>query len=263
MEKLSLNVGNIQPTVNLTINKNRVKVYHKNDKDYVYFNDKQEFEIELYNPTSDVYMAHIKLNGQELSGAKGVVVQPGQRVYVERYFDKPKKFQFKTYMVEDNKQNDDAIQYNGMVEVIWYKERKQTQTYIYKSPIWVSTTPYYYETKQLTTTPNQYHSNQITTCTYNSTTTTATNIITCSSQNNNFAEKETGRISSGSNSSQTFTNVDNEFEYFGSIFYSVQILPTSQKKLSKKDFNERRYCIECGSKIKSNYKYCPICGQKQ
>ena len=126
MENLSLKTDYGQPTVNLTINKNRVKVYHKNDKDYVYFNDKQEFEIELYNPTTDVYLAQIKLNNKELSGAKGVVVQPGQRVYIERYFDKPQKFQFNTYTVKDNKQNELAIQYNGLVEVIWFKERKQT-----------------------------------------------------------------------------------------------------------------------------------------
>ena len=261
MKNLSLSVGNVQPTVNLTINKNRVKVYHKNDKDYVYFNDKQEFEIELYNPTTDVYLAQIKLNNKELSGAKGVVVQPGQRVYIERYFDKPQKFQFNTYTVKDNKQNELAIQYNGLVEVIWFKERKQTQTYIYKNPIWGPNITYYTTDNNLSS-PYQYYSNQIT-YTYTSSNTAASDIITCSSQNNHSREKETGRISGGSNSTQTFTKVDNEFEYFGSLFYCVQILPVSQKELTKKDFNKRHYCIECGSKIKSNYKYCPVCGKKQ
>jgi hypothetical protein len=58
----------------------------------VYLNNGDEFEIELFNPTISKVMAKIDLNG--ISIGPGVVLRPGERVFLERYINEAKKFLF-------------------------------------------------------------------------------------------------------------------------------------------------------------------------
>lgn len=91
----------------------------KNGK--VYLKDKEEFQIELYNPLTDCVLADIKLNGNTISQS-GLVIRPGERFYLDCFIDDKKKFVFNTYEVEDSQSAKAAISKNGMLEVFFYKE---------------------------------------------------------------------------------------------------------------------------------------------
>jgi len=91
----------------------------KNGK--VYLKDKEEFQIELFNPLTDCVLADIKLNGNTISQS-GLVIRPGERFYLDCFVDDNKKFVFSTYEVEDNQSTKIAISKNGMLEVFFYKE---------------------------------------------------------------------------------------------------------------------------------------------
>ena len=91
----------------------------KNGK--VYLKDKEEFQIELFNPLTDCVLADIKLNGNTISQS-GLVIRPGERFYLDCFIDDNKKFVFNTYEVEDSQSTKVAISKNGMLEVFFYKE---------------------------------------------------------------------------------------------------------------------------------------------
>jgi len=87
----------------------------------VFLNDGDEFEIELFNPLTVSVLADIKLNGQSISKT-GLVLKPGQRVYLDCFIDDKKKFIFKTYEIDGSQESIDATQNNGLLEVFFYKE---------------------------------------------------------------------------------------------------------------------------------------------
>ena len=95
--KTNVTVGNPNPTATLAINKGRVKIYNNKSNIPTYYLQKgQEFQIELFNPTTDKVLAKIKLNNKLISQS-GLVLRPGERVFLDRYFDIDKKFKFDTY----------------------------------------------------------------------------------------------------------------------------------------------------------------------
>lgn len=135
------------PTVNVTVQKNRVKLY---DGKNIFLQKGQEFEIELFNPTQDRIVAKIKVNGQDISNDNsGIIINPGQRIYLERYLKSSNKFKFDTYTVENgNADVDRAIANNGNIEVSFHKEyiapkpiELHTPIIIKKSPIIIEEEP--------------------------------------------------------------------------------------------------------------------------
>ena len=97
----------------------------------VFLEDDQEFGLELFNPTDDILLAKIKMNGDFISDS-GLILKPGERVFLNRYIDSPKKFKFSTYTVEEgNATVEKAIAKNGKVEVLWYKENKNYNNNFY------------------------------------------------------------------------------------------------------------------------------------
>jgi hypothetical protein len=127
------------PVAFVTKNRQRIKQYNGTT---VYLNNGDEFEIELFNPTVNKVMAKIDLNGTSIG--PGVVLRPGERVFLERYLNEAKKFLYSIYEVDGN--NPDvqrAIANNGDVAIKFYCE------YIMPQPItwtswcnpWWSTTP--------------------------------------------------------------------------------------------------------------------------
>lgn len=90
-------------------------------KGKVYLQDKEEFVIELFNPLQECVLADIKLNGKSISQT-GLVLNPGQRFYLDCFIDDKKKFIFNTYEVEDTTEVANAIAKNGLLEVFFYKE---------------------------------------------------------------------------------------------------------------------------------------------
>lgn len=261
-------------------------------KGKVYLNDGEEFEIELFNPLHECILCDIKLNGQSISKS-GLVLKPGQRFYLDCFIDDKKKFVFKTYDVDDTIESNNAISKNGLLEVYFYKE-EVVNIYNWNNrfnkliveryyPIWYY--PVYYpwitygtagHTTTGTFTLNNTSTNTIVTdtattnCVIGSNanyTTTNLNIGSGGSQYSNSAyynssnSIETGRIEKGSKSGQKFDNIDMEFESSYLTHTIIQMLPNSRKPIDVAEISPS-FCHECGSKIKSKFKFCPTCGGK-
>ena len=238
----------------------------KNGK--VFLNDGDEFEIELFNPLTVSVLADIKLNGQSISKT-GLVVKPGQRVYLDCFIDDKKKFKFSTYEIENSGEALDATQNNGLLEVFFYKEDVITldnwqrkfdriivekyypyNPYPWHNPytVWYGTSPTIggsCVTTNLTngvigttTTSNAYYSsNNLVNCSYTSGVDLSK---TYGSLSSNINSIETGRVEKGEKSKQKFTEVDMDFEkhYISSTI--IQILPESRKPVETKDiFNKK------------------------
>jgi hypothetical protein len=127
MEKNNL-TGSI-PVAFVTKGRQRLKQYDN----IVYLNNNDEFELELLNKTTTKVLARIELNGASIGS--GIVLKPGERVFLERYLDVSKKFLFETYNVDgDDKEILKAISKNGDVTVKFYRE-ETPPPYINTSPI--------------------------------------------------------------------------------------------------------------------------------
>ena len=109
------------PTAKIAVKKNVVKVYEIDKVNKVFLKDGTEFEIELFNPTKDVVLCKFKLNGK-FTNDGGLVLNPGQRVFLERYLDESKKFVFETYTIDNTPEALQAIYDNGSIEISFYKE---------------------------------------------------------------------------------------------------------------------------------------------
>ena len=246
------NVGN--PTAHITRKKSRLKVYNGNT---VFLNDKDNFEFEIHNPTQKSVLCKIKLNGEYISTG-GVVIRPGQRVFLERFLDTNNKFEFSTYEVKDTSLNRTAIDLNGDVRIEFYNEQTYQPNYgLYvlngSSTTTAGTTagsPYYGNMTFTTSSsaPMAYYSN--------------TSSVSSLVGEPTLSKKsiETGRVEKGEQSNQTFTNSYEQFYYHTSHTIKFKIQPASTKNINVEEI--RQYCTECGTKMISNYKFCPSCGNK-
>ena len=133
--------GSAVPQSFITKGKQRLK-QHTNT---VYLKNGDEFEIELFNPTQNKVLAKIELNGKSIGS--GIILRPGERVFLERYLDEAKKFLFETYVVNGN--NDEvkkAIANNGEVKVSFHNEMVLSGTVTYTNPLTYYPIPYTYTT---------------------------------------------------------------------------------------------------------------------
>ena len=83
-----------------------------------------------------------------------------------------------------------------------------------------------------------------------------------SSHNVRSKSIETGRIDKGGYSNQKFNNYYGDFNSWYFKKETIKRLPESQKQISSSDLN-KKYCYNCGKKIKDTFKFCPNCGAKQ
>jgi hypothetical protein len=262
--RISVNTtGFAVPQSFITKGKQRLKQHI----DTVYLNNGDEFEIELYNPTQNKVLAKIEMNGNSIGN--GIILRPGERVFLERYLDEAKKFLFETYVVNGNNEEvQQAIANNGDVVVKFYNEvvtptyySGSSGTITINNPSWNinHTTPFTYTTHNtLGGTSIPSHGTFTTTSTntfYNSSLTSGT-IST-----NSLRSLETGRVEKGSNSSQSFTYDNSSFYTFPFQTNWWKIKPQSTRPLVIEDLVV--YCTECGAKRKKdNHKFCPHCGTK-
>lgn len=253
------------PTVFVTKGRQRVKQY---DGNIVYLKNGDEFELELFNPTSNKVLAEINLNGKNLG--PGIVLRPGERVFLERYFDEAKKFLFETYEV-DNKNSSvkEAIKNNGVVDVKFYNE--YLKPYIIEWPIVYNYHYYYNPCKPYTNpyTPSWTYNtgSELTIGSVSNSNTSYTYSSNSGNLNANYLSKsvpeskETGRVEKGSYSDQHFDHDSTSFNYYCSWKCTWKILPESQKAFTKEDL--KVFCTNCGAKRKkSSHKFCPNCGIK-
>lgn len=241
----------------------------------VFLNDEDEFEIELFNPLTVSVLADIKLNGQSVSKT-GLVVKPGQRVYLDCFIDDRKKFKFSTYEIENSGEALDATQNNGVLEVFFYKEDVITldnwqrrfdrviveKWYPYNPYPWYNPSRIYRGTGTITysgttlttngnsfttdasngliggtTTTNVYNSSNSINCSYTSQVDLPNLNVAGSLSTNSI---ETGRVEKGEKSKQKFTEVDMDFEknYISSTI--IQILPESRKPAEIKQIKTKQ-----------------------
>jgi hypothetical protein len=222
----------------------------------IYLQNNEEFQIEIFNPLKECVLADIRLNNQSISKT-GLVIKPGQRVYLDCFVDDRKKFIFQTYEIEVTDESQEAIQNNGLMEVFFYKEEavslknwsEKLREVVVREyyPIYVDRYPYYrpypvwygnyYGTINIGTT-GTYNSTNLTNGVLNSSYTSNfdlsnLNVSNCFSSNSMPISNslETGRIEKGEKSAQQFSEVDMDFEknYIHHIVY--QLLPESRKPI--------------------------------
>lgn len=132
----------MKPTVNIAVLKNRQREFTSDNQRVVYLQNGNEFQLEFFNPTQKNLLAKIKINGNYISNT-GLIVRPGERVWLDRYLDVAKKFKFDTYMVENgNSEVEAAIAKNGLVEVEFYDEKEKPKPAICNPIIWDGSWPW-------------------------------------------------------------------------------------------------------------------------
>lgn len=118
-----------QDFLKLAVNKSILKEYQtaKSNRT-VYLKNGTEFQLHLFNPLTFTICADIYINGEKIPNS--LVIKPGQRVWLERYLDRAKKFLYETYEVENgNAAVEAAIKNNGLIQVKFYKEDINKNTY--------------------------------------------------------------------------------------------------------------------------------------
>ena len=260
--KTTINSTFNAPSAFITKNKKRIKQYENS----VYLNNGDEFEIELFNPTQNKILAKIEINGNNIGG-NGIVLRPGQRVFLERYLNDDKKFLFETYKVNGNDSLvKKAIEKNGDISIKFYQEQLPSYTY---GSLTTATTSYYTPytfTNTVGTTNNFFsHSTPININSGSSTVTTFTNTVGTPKMKKLSLDKpkeiETGRIEKGSISNQSFTYDYSQFYHTHSWMNNWKLLPNSQKPITNDDI--KVFCSNCGTRRKKDtHQFCPNCGTK-
>lgn len=252
------------PEAFITTYKSRLAISELNK---VYLKDGDCFEIELYNPLSSRVLARIQVNGKTISNS-GLIINPGQRIFLERFLDTNNRFVFSTYDITVSAETEAATRNNGNIQVEFYLE------YV---PAAITYYPY---TGNSTTTIKQpviYDDN----CNYTGGRVyqNAFNTVSCGDnhtldgmcftaninttgtivQNSVAPEREVGIIDKGAATNQNLVSGYGEFSTYANNIVTYKILPISARPLTSDDL--RVYCTGCGRKLKSSWKYCPTCGE--
>ena len=287
------------PTAMIAVNKSRLKVYkNTGDMPTYYLQKGQEFQIELFNPTTDVILAKIILNGNPISQG-GLVLNPGQRVFLDRYLDVAKKFLFDTYEVSSSEEVKKAIEKNGDFKVEFYRERVEPKLNSNYGRLTTSSGT----VRGFGGSSINGYSSSIPNGTINLTSNSGhigTTALYSSSVDTNFFDQnatksfptldsfddtlsldsiqdvirssrtlksrsksiETGRVEQGSVSDQKVVTVDKKFQYLAFHTIEYKMLPVSQKINTVEDINVKVYCTNCGAKLGKGHKFCGQCGTK-
>lgn len=253
------NGSSSNPQAFITKGKQRVKQF----EGQIYLNDGDEYQIELFNPTPSHILAKIKIDEEFLSGG-GIVLRPGERVFLERFLDSNNKFVFRTYEVGKEAVQLGAIRNNGYVEIQFFNEWKQITTYwgggtntitLNGNSTYTTATPYLGTSFTTTGTTNTFYNASLTSGIANV-------VNTASGPNIRSKAIETGITEKGDSSNQKFTQSNKEFHSYSFHNVAWRILPNSTKQYHKEDLGIL-YCGECGAKRKKDtHKFCPHCGTK-
>lgn len=264
-----------QNLAKLAINKSLLKEYSNSEYSrIVYMKNNSEFQIQVFNPYTYTIGINITIDNKSLGHT--LVLKPGERIWLERYLNEANKFLFSTYEVNgDSKQVQQAIAKNGEIKLEFFKEREQ-QVYINTTITcydnWNPNQILYSKSIEPTTycsaaigdrSLGLCSTNTATSASYSATTLNGlkknnTSINTSAKRSRSI---ETGRVEKGSYSNQKFQTVNIDFEYWPFKTEIIKILPESQKPVFKNDLT-KKYCPNCGIKIKDRFKFCPNCGFK-
>ena len=243
----------------ITKNKSRLKIYD----DKVFMRNGETFELEIFNAFDLDIMVLIDFDGKPMSN-NGLIVKPGQRVFLERYLDKNSKFKFETYDSDGSEAGQRAIAKNGDVEVKIYKEKI--------APKYTPVRHQLFHTDYRSTgrKPRRDYSRSAGTIPAD------TGMLSFASEGimslgdvrsapspeiYDSAPVETGQVGEGASSDQHFKYITKDFERYSTLEYKFKILPESHKETYAEDI--KNYCSNCGRRSRSREVYCPKCGTKQ
>lgn len=286
-----------QDFLKLAVNKSILKEYQtaKSDRT-VYLKNGTEFQLQIFNPMPFNICADIYINDEKIPNS--LVIKPGQRVWLERYLDRAKKFLFETYEVENgNAAVEAAIKNNGLIQVKFYKEDINKNSYKDSLTTTVSSNLDTFRWSDFNDC-QVFRSASVSSGKVNDSFTTYTSDITakafsqptvstvlysscdmltepllsasCDSVQTTAATtisydvrdtKETGRVQEGSKSNQLLHTCDMEFLNWSFRTETIQILPESEKPYTAADL-QKVYCTECGRKLNPKHKFCPYCGTR-
>ena len=291
-----------QDFLKLAVNKSILKEYQTSKSNRtVYLKNGTEFQLQLFNPLTFTICADIYINDEKIPNS--LVIKPGQRVWLERYLDRAKKFLYETYEVENgNASVEAAIKHNGLIKVKFYREDINKNNY-------TSYTVYY---DKPATSINTITNDFINLDSYNDCcTTTASNCsgvytsvsstCDCSLLGSqtvlyNCCDMITEPLLSASVNTKSFstavTTSANTINYdvrdtketgriqegsksnqllhdcdieFSNWSFKTEIIQILPE--SEKPYTttdlQKIYCTECGRKLNTKYKFCPYCGTKQ
>ena len=243
------------PTAKVAVKKNVIKHYSVDGVQTVYLKDGTEFSLELFNPLQQRVLCKIYVNNNLISSG-GLVLNPGQRVFLERYIDDSRKFKFSTYKVENTDIAQEAIKYNGQIKVEFYYENVPI-VHAYNSfiepNIW--TNPYQWDYNSCIGQQVMFSSSVQS----QASGTIEVNTDRCTSKSKNI---ETGRVDKGSESKQGFSTTYGDFNSWCAFTSYLQILPDSQRVYDVDDLKRKHYCSNCGKKVNHGDNFCSYCGHK-
>ena len=281
-------MNNNDKLAKLAMNKSLLKEFHNNENDrIVYLKDGDEFQIQIFNPYQYVIGVSFTFNSDNVDNSRLLVLKPGERVWLDRYLNEKKKLKFSTYNVNNSNDVKKAIEKNGIVNMYFYKEKeKNDNIYIYNTPLvksWEPNNIFYNfkitcdnNTKKycdanlgsvsslgLSSLTGSMDCSSSSASTYTSYSASIDNTRSLPDTKSYKSKSiETGRIDKGSYSNQNFTNYYGDFDSWYFKKETIKILPESQKQFSSNDLT-KKYCHNCGKKIKVDFKFCPNCGAKQ
>ncbi len=264
----------------------------------IYLNDGQKFEIELYNPTSEEIAAQIYINGNNIH-TSGIILKPNERIFLERYIDEDKAFVFESLVVEESNNSLQKLQQLlkniGKVSVTFHKKIEETKWNEYIIPNRVEHHyynykhyPYYYDNvvwcsaigtstaSGIAGTTGGYGlaginaNNSIQSSTtdskYSKDYGNRSHVSECKSEginaSNNNLQSSLGIVGKGEETGQEIHNAYSINKFNIESFYelSFQLLSTKDKAVEVGEL--RSYCTGCGTKLKTNWKFCSSCGTK-
>lgn len=273
----------MSPEACITVNRNRIRTYG----DKIYLKNKTHFEIELFNPITKRVKATIEIDGSPISTG-GIVLRPGERVYLERWLDDAKKFLFETYEIENSGVAKGATKENGRIVVKFYKEEEKKQNGFPWGNITYTTTSNWDNTKYRSLNDSfdgaggmmsvnsmnvnsSFFSSEADFTSFDLDPAKATPIgkRLKSTKSTKLVGKlakqetlETGRAEKGESSDQVFNTTTGTFESWTTSVSTWQILPESQQPIDSSMI--RSYCTNCGTRMRtSSWKFCPSCGNKR
>lgn len=257
----------------IAVSKSLLKEYQTREGRTVYLDGGSEFQIKLFNPTTDVIGAEVYVNETRIGAP--IIINPGQIVWLERYLEEAKKFKFDVYEVDMNQEGvSEAIKNNGQIKVKFYKERQRVS---YNPMVMINSkldciypndntfglnssaiSTYCCDTKN----SSLAFRGDLGTLTASSFSSEPTSRNMTKMKNLSCNMQETGRVAKGGYSNQQFNYVDIDLYTYPFATETIKILPKSQKPVFKEDL-EKIYCYSCGRKLKSKFNFCPFCGAKQ
>lgn len=248
------------PEAHIAVKGNRVKSYNHKDETRIYLEDGTEFQLEFYNDSNFYVKVDITINGEKQTSS--LVLKPNQRVYLDRFMDKKKKFKFNTFMTgnDDIKKLKKIIEKNGRIKIEFYKEADRFGWGEYFQSINHDSMADNYFNDDITLSMGELN------CKGESTSNDDCNYSAILRTKNVPIEIETGRVETGKKSKQNFIQTTLDFDIVTCRTFEYHIVPKSQKpiKTKKKDIiiadDIRTYCSCCGRRIKKGWNFCPGCG---